>query len=620
VNGYWLAGVQPVRRRGNRFHTAVLGPGQATTLSIPPQSMVRLLSVHQPLTTHDVELWLSDGSGLYTKRTSAIAEDHRSLFLVPDSLRTSMVRVSCPTDAHVGIELAIFVSRPDAPSGVVPYQEHPAGLEPTFTIRQSADTQAQNFFCLHREQGRRISLKGPARISIETRLRYPPTERRSLQTYRLKVRLDGSSDQVLEYVTGVETRLILVDERAQVLGQRDVAYLDIPAGTHHVELETTADLYARLLSYGAADYLLRFNQPSWLRPDHPPAPPLRPDSLSSWNLSPQDMELLPQLHGESIDAQEQVAHRSARDNAHPEGGLRGMMLMQTAAAYHPDDPTVRHVAEEIRNFHTFFRNLLPQEQPDSDQEFAWFSGASMRAQEELSNVRVIPEQHVDNLLDLLSNGFFTTLGDASQAHRYRLPADLGASLLRVVVDRRDAEVPTRMMLQYDQRPPIELEVAPIESESSSTAELALAALKWQHGIFDHGTLGGPFSQRRVPAQLIPVSTLELRLPPDVHEIRLWQASTAHRPVRVALQYRAAKVFELSETEFLVMQLASPRDSWSAFLSMPADGPSSLDNDLATRELTNHWLPLARFLRSHSRSFEAHVLPVRQQFPAAPNAF
>jgi hypothetical protein len=613
----WVGGVSPKKRWANSLHTVFLGPGQEITIRVPTRSMVRVLGIHQLLTPQEVELWVSDGSGLYGKRTSAISEDHRSLFLVPDNVRPCLARVRRPAGAHSGIEVALFTSRLQLPQDVVPYQEYQVSLEPQFKVRRASEFESQNYFCLHAEQTREISIDGPARIAVVTRLRYPRHERRSFQAYRLNTKLNGNRFQTLEYQTGAETRTVLVDEHSEVLGRREVAHLDFPGGRHRLELDATADVYARLLVYDRAAYLLKRNQPAWLEAEHRILHDLEGESLSSWDITPQAADLLPQLGGEFIPSQEQLAYRSSRDNRHPEGGLRSMMLMRTAAAYRPDEPTVRHVAEQIRGFHTFFRNLLPSEHEDGRQQFAWFSARRLREEYETAEPRAIAEQHIDNLVDRLSNGFFTALGDdPTAANRYRLPADLGATLLRVVVDRRDVDAPLQMLLQYDQRSPIELEVAQPEHESdASTAEIALAALKWRHGGYDHGTLGGPFSQHNVPAQFLSVATAELRVPRGIREIRVWTPVGTDQHIGVALQYRTSKSYQLSESEFLAMERRSDRDvaeSFRAFVHDEATGrnTTSHDDSYANRELTNHWLPLVRLLRSQRRSFEAYVVPPR----------
>ena len=66
-----------------------------------------------------------------------------------------------------------------------------------------------------------------------------------------------------------------------------------------------------------------------------------------------------------------------------------------------------------------------------------------------------------------------------------------------------------------------------------------------------GPLGGPFSISRSPGPLVPAGIVELPLPADVREVRLWGGDRA-APLRVALHYRAARPYRLSEMEYLEM--------------------------------------------------------------------
>ncbi len=607
----WGGGVSPRKCQATSFHTVFLKPGQEVTVRVPAHSMVRVLGVHQPLGLYDVELWVSDGSGLYSRRTSAISEDARSLLLAPGDGRPCLVRIRRRADAYCGVELAVFTSRWELPQDVVPYQACHVALEPQFNIGSASDNRPDgSYYCLHPARPRAMVVDGPAHIAVETRLRYRPTERRSFQSYHLRTALNGVACATLEYETGAESRPVLVNERREVLGRREVAYLDIPAGSHRLEIDATASVYARLLSYQSKNYLLRLNQPSWLLLGNQSRHRLGLEPLSSWDITRQAVQTLPQQSGASMAAQEQLAYRAARDNGQVGGGMRGFMLLRAAAASWPDAPAIGRAANKLRGFHTYYRDLLPYEMKNGRQQFAWFNTRGIPTDDQPAQRRVIAEQHVDGFLDRLSSGYFSSVGDEpTAASQYRLPTGPEGSLVRVVVDRRDVGAPVRMFLQYDDRDPIELEVTRCErAREASLAEMALASLQWRHGRYDHGTLGGPFSQHRVPAQLIPVATAELWVPADVQEIRLWAPATGNPSPRVALQYRASNAFQLSESEYLAMQRRLVGDEWESFQSLVNGERTSRDGDFAICELSNHWVPLTRFLQSQRRSFESQVVP------------
>src|SRR5262249_58325012 len=52
----------------------------------------------------------------------------------------------------------------------------------------------------------RVKVRGPVRLAVETRLRYPVTESRIAQAHRIHVRAGSDLLQTLEYQTGFEDR------------------------------------------------------------------------------------------------------------------------------------------------------------------------------------------------------------------------------------------------------------------------------------------------------------------------------------------------------------------------------------------------------------------------------
>lgn len=100
--------------------------------------------------------------------------------------------------------------------------------------------------------------------------------------------------------------------------------------------------------------------------------------------------------------------------------------------------------------------------------------------------------------------------------------------------------------------------------------------------------------------------MEMPLPASVRRIRIDGAS---RPLQVALQYRASRVYQLSESEYLdTVRRLGPETVYREFQARlraaanparpmeaaAAETGFAEDRD-ARRELANHWLPLTRLL-------------------------
>ena len=110
--------------------------------------------------------------------------------------------------------------------------------------------------------------------------------------------------------------------------------------------------------------------------------------------------------------------------------------------------------------------------------------------------------------------------------------------------------------------------------------------------------------------MIPSAVFELPLPINVRTIKLWQASERKpKPVQIALQYRAAKPYLLSEHSYL----ESLRD-WSAKtvstqlrqFPQPKTASTAKLLDTPTQILENEWLPLKRLLQAEYNLYKASV--------------
>lgn len=197
---------------------------------------------------------------------------------------------------------------------------------------------------------------------------------------------------------------------------------------------------------------------------------------------------------------------------------------------------------------------------------------------------------------------------------YRLPDQGAPGSLRLLVFNEEP-VRTDFQVQYDGRPPIRLQLAPetIQPESDferTTARRALALLQRRHPQTGAGTLGGPFALRRAPAPRREAAHLELPLPADVREIRLWREDAGPGQLYQALQYRASRPYRLAETTFLEMLRRAPESDLAArltrLLENAARAPESGAAGAAGAELDNHLWPLARWLIARERAFAATV--------------
>jgi len=123
---------------------------------------------------------------------------------------------------------------------------------------------------------------------------------------------------------------------------------------------------------------------------------------------------------------------------------------------------------------------------------------------------------------------------------YRPAEGLGASLVRVIVDRQRMTGNAKLWIQYDERPPFELSLLPNSALKTSAfvpgrAEAAVASLAETHQRYDSGPWGGPFSVLKQPVAMIDAAVAEFVLPPSVKQIKISAESDTDETLHVGLQ-------------------------------------------------------------------------------------
>ncbi len=380
----WISGAPLSFEAGDRLHVANLGPGQSVYLKLPPFSMLRVVTPRQKLRLDDIEIWLSDGSGLYVQQAPSLAEQwgrlvNRSGSNAGDGGEDKAIRVR-----RVRFESSVFCLAARILDEVAPYRKVLRVCNSTVKLR-GEDREAAEYFRVSPKQPRKFFVEGPTRIAFETRMHYPLGESRLFQSYRVTAALNGNVFKHLEYETSGDFRqLVWVDGCVANVGRCETAYLNIPAGRHAFTISATAPVFVRLLQQEIPAYHRpRVNAPfvtaeQVLREGSPLS-----NHRSLWDISPEDIQQWADAGPRFVAAQEQIALFSARNNEHRGGGMQGWMLMRRAAAQRPDYPTVHAVAEKLRGFHTHFRDLLPTHASvDLTHRHAWFHVRRLRGPRE----------------------------------------------------------------------------------------------------------------------------------------------------------------------------------------------------------------------------------------------
>ncbi len=525
----WVRGPQPVYHRVWGMHAVSLAPAQTVTLHFPHGRTLRLYHPVRRLARTDLDIAVSNGSGLRVIFPTQRSRDGHSWLLPPAVDGPVLVHITRAAQHTTVLAVALFISRHEAPGAMAPYRDLLPLSSAAVRLRRAGEPIEQRFWPLTPAAPASVDVRGPARLALETRVVYPATERRTLQTYQVDVSIDGMEPQTLELTASSETKTRLYrNGRPQVLGQLAVGYFDIPSGHHILRFESTAPLYTRLFRQAQTGYLV----PALNQPEARPAPrqvltPSVPLNRSLWRLSEAQIRHILATPAGSAAAQERVALRLRRDNRRREGGLQAAMLLRRAARQQPAYRRLAEAARAARRAFTWYRTLLPTHKTSTaPQFFAWFLTPRLHAPGVKTSRWLAATQHREAYLDQLAGSYFVPLPQQPHKHIYHVPPRTVPSVVRLIVDTTATTAPQEIGLQFDAQAPIRLRLRPGQempgtAYAPSRAEIGLALLRRQHAAFDAGTLGGPFSAlsaRHVPAQLRRTGWITLPLPPDVHRI------------------------------------------------------------------------------------------------------
>ena len=616
----WVSGARPRYSLRDRLDVMTLRPGESTTFKVPARGAIRVVRMDGELAAGDLQIWVSNGSGLYRHLLSGINRDDGSLIAVPDASGPSLARVVHAGERDCPLRVSVFTSRFLAPEFIDGYRCEVKGCGDAHKVSDSimGPRVSSEYYLLATQKKARITVTGPCRLELATRYVYSEQDNASLQPYRIYAHPSSAPPRILEYETTSEQRThVHVGGCELLVGKREVAYLDVPAGEQTLEFDASACvlLQARLLDCDLYRNV-KYNGPGYFPRQQRSAN--RPETYGSiWQIPPTDVARFLRFDPTDAVAQAGLALRSVRDNRFQQGGLRASMMMLAAAAGRPDEPTVRQFAEHLLNSRTLYRDLLPQWQDQGVRpQGAFFIVRSLRRPHRSHNDVIVGEQLVGDSVSRLTSGQFLPVGSCwANAGYYALPENLGPSMLRVAVDESSLCKQTRLHIQFDERSPILLDASPacdlkLGHFNPSRGETALAALNHLHAPFDSGTLGGPFAAHNDPAPLISAGSSELLIPAGVRSVRIWATGDLGKRPRVALQYRTSKHYRLTEPAYYDAVRRTGLSSQALLSSLINQVELASDDPFAFQEVRNHWVPLVRMLRAkHDQVMAQLSLPL-----------
>ncbi len=618
-----VGGPVPKFNRAYKLSTVELAPGESVDFQVPENEYIRVLSCGPKTIADDMlQLWTSDGTGLFRKLKPAISTDAISMVGAPDDPRISIGRVLCSPDSPCAMTVAVFTSARYQHRALDYYQCEIACDEKRVQI--SDDRGRRPLYYTPLKSGRRypLEVEGSTRLRLETRLKYDLDASRH-QFYWVKIFIDGVYHKTLlfdtlpqrmhrEFVGGVE----------RLIGGREFEYLDIENDCESVEIELSHPGYVRANAVGLnlCNPLTncRFNFPamekrltdedSWLEQEWLDDGKTLDQYLQGDTVidnSPTDPLWDPYLNYPRL-------LEVARDNNVLHGGLRAYMWMRAIAARRRgesdfgDEVSSAELVGRLKNRFTYFRDFAPIEvSPEAAPRHVGFPARAIRRPNQSETETVIGEQHIIETAQRLPTTTLYPLatggGESCGCHslRYQPQKSLGRTLIRWVVDRNQITTPVDLKVQYDDRPPVTLRLdpasaLPTEAFIPGRAEAALASLSVVHSRYDSGPWGGPFASIDQTVPMIKAGIAEMILPGDVSTVKVTATSSTNETIDIGCQILVAAFTQLSESAYLKHSKHA-----SMMREMKQFSGDQLDNDA---------LDLQRLIKSHVETFSSGIVP------------
>jgi hypothetical protein len=555
----WLDGRKPVYNGDYGFHTVRLGCEDYLLVKLYKGRLLRIYNPVEAFREDELSIYLSNGSGLYITYPYSIDHERRSILLTPPERLPYIVRIES-TCKKEKVEIGLFHSRYEYIDKVAPYRNLiKLPLERAW-ISRTNKLSSEAFYLLMPYRPVTVRIKGNATFSIESRFVYNPYDPVRLQPYHIQVRLDGKVFKNLDHETLPHTTTpVYVDGREKIIGRTQRDFMNIPEGEHEMVIESDAILYIRLLRRDEPDYLFTINEPRLTPEDirKMGSPPLL--RKSPWEINKDDLIALTK-YNPSPALSEFLTYNLIKDNTLHEGDIIGTMLLK-------DITKDLHRASDVARFyylsHTFYRDIIPDNQDTKARNrFYYFITPSLRDITQPSDGILHPE-HLEDAIRLLPSSIFTELlNDIDNPLIYYLPDRPSPSFLRIMISKKEMDGDTRLAIQMDDRPPLELrlyrnEKLKKEDFMSSQGEELIKFLSSLPYSIEPQTLSGRFSSLRPPSTIIDTAYLEMPLPQDVKVIRLWKEGRG-KPV-VSLQYRASRHYSLPQNAYMryIKSIPSP---------------------------------------------------------------
>ncbi len=428
---------QPQLDKDSGFHEVKLSPGKNLILQVPSGSALRISSRDGHISANDLKAFVSNGDALYIDTQWYESSDSRSLVLRAEK-GERLLQIERPVYADKPLHFVLFLSidvTDDAPYG----RREPLDINGRLVeLKRDDETKGQSFWLVDGGQAISLDVEGPARLYLQSRLRYTAGVEQLRRLMTIETLLDGQSVESVPYVMGVERQSITVNGCAEVTGSLRGHIFDVPQGNHVVSFVPEFPVYARVSLSQHNDFLF---------------PALNRLSIP---LEDGDAGFL------GKEAQQELVRDSdliARDNSYRDSGLAAAAKAREITARNPGNDELVSLGRYLEGRYTVYHNIVPRNISDQEISLAWPKTKRLLDIEHEGSPVVVDAELLPAMLSNLSLTQFTRIRSKS-VNDYRLPQRQYPTTLRLLVKLEDIEKETKFRVQLGTEDAREIRVSP----------------------------------------------------------------------------------------------------------------------------------------------------------------
>ncbi|MDX2503184.1 MAG: hypothetical protein QNL62_01720 [Gammaproteobacteria bacterium] len=602
---------EPIRYDfSKQLHVVRLKQHQQISIHLNQAETLRIMSLNGPVSKDLLSVEASNGSSLYSSVIPLKDQQQKNLLIEANNAYSRIIKITSMTGND--LILSLFVSRQDYIKRLSPYRDLLQLPLESIKLLDVYKREATEYWFLDKLQPLSLQVTGPKRIALKLRLKYHRDFHYGRQKFQLDYSLDNETAKKI-YLAARQDALkyYTVDNKNVSVAHEETVYIDVPEGDHTLRVNSFETVYIRLLGLDEPDYLfpnLNATQTSVLQAK----------AYFAENGVDND-EIFTLLLNEQFDNKlyntQWISEFIAINNEVRDSALDAIRLLENSTRNSRGLKGANNFAEQFRSQHTFYRNLLPYNNSSGqDNSIRRFILYPLRQWNKTPDPHYMVKPHYSTLCESLKRGYFFTLPDNSrQALTYTLGERVHATRLRVIVDKHSLAGQETFYLQYDENKPVRYRVSP-ESElpisyfDASTSEACVSRSYHAKNVQQYYPIDMGFG-------LTNAAFLEVTLPVGVKTIKVWKtlpsSNSSGSLLKVALQYQAAKAYEIPQQDYinLIDQL---NDSLRSDFLLPVIDSREIKSTRLSKQLsqqqlyrlTQGWQALKMFLLSRKQLFSA----------------